>query len=166
MRNTKTTRRLFTSFLWLAIVCCPLHIFPQEVPELAKKLEKVFEENEPKWRIERPYRQMNPPVMHLKSAQGDILIYFFIQDSEQSAKDVFDGNLIALGNTLGKNKKETKLTSFGDDNRLISDSSGRFADFFFRRGNTYISVLAPTDVIARKFGQYAMKQLLVDGAPR
>jgi hypothetical protein len=152
--------RFFRSAILLTMFCWPLCTLAQEVPPLAKKLEKVFEEKEPKWKIERPYVQMSPPVMHLKSPQGDVLIYFWLMDSERTAQEVFDGHVIGFGNILGKRKKETRLTNFGDDNRLLSDTSGRFADLSFRKGKICIGVSAPSVAIAKKFAQYVMEQVL------
>lgn len=154
------TTKLFHSIILCAILCLPLGVFAQEAPPIAKKLEKVFEEKEPKWKIERPYVQMSPPVMHLKSVQGDILIYFWLMDSEKTAKEVFDGNVIASRNIFGKRKKESKLANFGDDNHLLSNASGGSAQFDFRRGSIYISVVAPSEAIVRKFAGYVMEQIV------
>ena len=156
--------KLFRSIILLAILCLPLSVFAQEVPPIAKKLEKVFEEKEPKWKIERPYVQMSPPVMHLKSAQGDILIYFWLRDSDKNAKDIFDGNANALRNMLGKRKRESKLSYFGDDNFLMSDNRGGFVHLDFRKGSVYISVVAPSEPIAKKFANYVMEQILAQDA--
>jgi hypothetical protein len=137
-----------------------MSMFAQEVPPIAKTLESLFEEKESKWKIERPYVQMSPPVMHLKSAQGDILIYFWLMHSEQSAKEVFDGHCIALRNMLGKGEKESKLANFGDDNHLLSNDSGGFSQFNFRKGSTYIAIVAPSEAIAKKFGRYVLEQII------
>jgi hypothetical protein len=151
--------------LLLTISCCPAFIIAQEtskqdIPPLAKKLENVFEEKEPKWKIERPYVQMSPPVMHLRSVDGDVLIYFWIMDDELNAKAVFDGEVVALGNILGTRKKEIKLPDLGDDNRLSRDRSGSFATLVFRKDKTFIKVAAPSEVIAKRFAGHVFDQIV------
>lgn len=152
--------KLFRLIILLAVLGLPLTAFAQEIPLIAKKLEKVFEEKESKWKIKRPYVQMSPPVMHLKSAQGDILIYFWLTDSKETAKQLFDGNAIALKNTLGKRKKESRLPNFGDDNHILSLKSGGFVHFDFRKDSIYISVAAPSEILAKKFAGYVLKEMV------
>ena len=162
---TKGMPGIFRLALLLTFFCWPALTFTQEVtkqdiPPLAKKLEKVFEEKEPKWKIERPYVQMSPPVMHLKSADGDVLIYFWLMDDLLDAREVFNGEVIALGNILGTRKREIKLSSFGDDNRLLSDRSGRIAQLLFRKDKIFIKVAAPSNEIAKRFARYVFDQIV------
>lgn len=159
----ESMRRMVQFALLLTILCCPAVSFSQsmqEVPPLAKEVERLLEEKEPTWKVQRPYIQMSPPVMHLKSAaEGDVLIYFWLMDNEIDVKSVFDGQIISLGNTLGERKKESKLPDLGDDNRLISDRSGRFAHLIFYKGTTLISIAAPTDTIAKRFAIYVAERV-------
>ncbi|HEX6279658.1 MAG TPA: hypothetical protein VFZ49_06520 [Pyrinomonadaceae bacterium] len=154
-------KRIAPFALLLTILSCSGAIFSQQgVPPLAKEVEKVLEEKEPAWKIQRPYRQMSPPVMHLKSvSEGDVLIYFWLMDNEVDVKSVFDGQIISLGNTLGDRKKESKLPNLGDDNRLISDRSGRFAHLVFYKGKTLINIAAPTDMIAKRFAKHVAQRV-------
>jgi hypothetical protein len=139
----------------------PVSIFAQEMPALVTQLEKVFEENEPKWKIERPYVQLSPPVMHFKSTQGDALVYVWIMDSAKAAGEAFEGNTIAFGNRMGARGRKSKLAKFGDENYMYTGFIvGDTTSVHFRQGNIYIEVIAPTQVTAKRFARHVMDQIV------
>lgn len=99
--------------LTLAVLCLSSDVFAQEKPELVTQIEKTFAEREPKWKIDRRHVQTSPPVIHLKSAQGDALVYVWIMDSAKTVGEVFEGSTIAFGNSMGAKGKKVYSTSNG-----------------------------------------------------
>ncbi len=113
-------KKLFLCISLLSALCLASDIYAQDKPALVTQLERVFAEKEPKWRIDRENVQLNPPVIHLKSRQGDALVYVWIMESAKTAKEVFEGNTIAFGNTMGAIGKKIKLQNFGDENGVVA----------------------------------------------
>jgi hypothetical protein len=154
-------KRFARNVVLLAPILIPIGTRAQEMPPLVIRLETTFAKEEPKWRLERPYVQLNPPVMHFKSAQGDALIYVFIMDSAKSAGEAFEGGTIAFGNTMGARGRKSSLPRFGDENCIFTGFvAGGTTSIHFRQGNIYIEVTAPTQVTAKRFAQHVMDQIL------
>jgi len=154
-------KRFVRDVICLALILVPIGTRAQEMPALVTRLETVFGKEEPKWKLERPYVQLNPPVMHLKSAQGDALIYVFIMDSPKSAGEAFEGNTNAFGNTIGARGGKSTLPKFGDENYMFTGfTASGTTSIHFRQGNIYIEVIAPTRVSAKRFARHVMDQIL------
>jgi hypothetical protein len=154
-------KRFARNVVFLALILVPISTRAQGMPALVTRLEAMFAKEEPKWKLERPYVQLNPPVMHFKSAQGDALIYVFIMDSVKSAGEAFEGSTIAFGNTMGARGRKSSLPKFGDENFMFTRFvAGGTTSIHFRQGNIYIEVTAPTQVTAKRFAQHVMNQIL------
>jgi hypothetical protein len=153
--------KLTNNFILLALMFCPIRICGQEIPPLVTRLETVFKQNEPRWKLQRPYVQLSPPVMHLKSGAGDALIYVSIMESAKAAGEAFEGNTIAFANTMGRRGKRTTLPNFGDENNVFTGFVvGGATSIFFRQGKIFINVSAPSKVTARRFAQLALGEIL------
>lgn len=154
-------KKLILCISLLPALCLTLDTYAQDKPALVAQIEKVLTEKEPKWRIDRKNVQLNPPVIHLKSRQGDILVYVWVTESAKTAGEIFEGNTIAFGNTMGARGRRVKLPNFGDENYMFTGFvvSGT-TSIHFRQGNVYIHVIAPSQVIAKRFAQHAMDQII------
>src|SRR2546421_9059466 len=147
-------------YMVLGLLFLPANGFAQELPPLVKRLEKMFAQTEPRWKLQRPYVQSNPPVMHLKSAQGDALIYVFITQSDKAASELFEGGTIAFGNTMGAHGRKTVLPKFADQNYIFTGFVvGGTTSIHFRQGNVYIEVIAPTQVTTKRFAQRILDEI-------
>jgi hypothetical protein len=154
-------KKLILHISLLSALCLVPITYAQDKPALVTQIEKVFTETEPKWRIDRENVQLNPPVIHLKSRQGDALVYVWVTKSAKTAGEVFEGNTIAFGNTMGARGRKVKLPNFGDENYMFTGFvvSGT-TSIHFRQGNVYIHVIAPSQVTAKRFAQHVMKQII------
>lgn len=154
---------LLPTLLTLVLLCLSpcVAATAQEKPELVTRLERVFAQKEPRWKLDRKHVQTSPPVLHLKSAQGDALIHVFIADSEGSAKDLFVGNTVAFGNTMGARGRRSKLPEFADENLMFTGFVvGGVTSIHFRRGTIYIQITAPSQTTAKRFARHVMEQIV------
>ncbi len=154
-------KKLILCISLLAALCFVPDTYAQDKPALVTQIEKVFTEKEPGWRIDRENVQLNPPVIHLKSRQGDALVYIWVMESAKTAKEVFEGNTIAFGNTMGARGKKIKLPNLGDENYMFTSFAvSGTTSIHFRQDNVYIQVIAPLQVTAKRFAQRVMDQII------
>jgi hypothetical protein len=154
-------KRLILCISLLSALCLVSDIYAQDKSALVMRIEKVFTEKEPKWRIDRKNVQLSPPVIHLKSRQGDALVYIWVMESAETARELFEGNTIAFGNTMGARGRKMKLANFGDENYIFTGfTASGTTSIHFRQGNVYIEVIAPSQVTAKRFARHAMKQII------
>jgi hypothetical protein len=153
-------RKLTYNLVLFVLLFSPVRIYGQEIPVLVTRLEKVFKQNEPKWKLQRPYVQLRPPVMHLKSSLGDALIYVEIMESAKAAGEAFEGNTIAFGNTMGGRGRRAKLPNFAEENYIFTGFVvGGTTTIFFRQGNIFINVSAPNKSIAKRFALLVLNEI-------
>lgn len=160
-------KKLIFCILLLSVLCLTSDTYAQDKPALVAQIEKVFTEKEPKWRIDRKNVQLSPPVIHLKSRQGDALVYVWVMESTKTASEIFEGNTTAFENTMGARGRKIKLPNFGDENYMFTGFvvSGT-TSIHFRQGNVYIHVIAPSQVTAKMFAHHVMNQIVESSKPQ
>lgn len=136
----------------------------QEKPDLFSRIERVFQEKEPAWKVERILSgQQSDPIKQsiaLRSRKGQASVDISIWNRTQDARDVFGGQSLAFDNTAGRKKVKRSLPLVGDENYVWTNrGSSAWPMMMFRKGNIVVSIFAPTVAIAKKFAQYVLKEM-------
>ena len=150
--------------LFLLIFCLSNSIYAQEKPELFSKIERVFQEQEPAWKVERIYpSNTSDPITQsivFRSRKGQASIEVSIWRREKDAQDVFAAESLAFNNTMGKRKVMSELPKLGDENHIWTDrGSAAWPTIKFRKGNINVTVFAPSVEIAKRFAQHIFEQM-------
>jgi hypothetical protein len=138
--------------------------FAQEKPDLFSRIERVFHEKEPAWKVERILSgQQSDPVKQsivFRSRKGQASVELNIWKRIQDAQDVFGGQSLAFDNTAGKKKVKRSLPLVGDENYVWTNpGSAAWPMMMFRKGNIVVSIFAPTLTIVKKFAQYVLNEM-------
>jgi hypothetical protein len=137
---------------------------PQEVDNLFSKVDHVFQQKEPAWKIERVYpTSTSDPVTHgvvYRSKMGQAAIDVSVWRREQDARDVFSGLVIAFDNTAGNQKLKRSLPNVGDENYMWTNPRNTaWPTIKFRKGRILVTVFAPNVTIAKRFADHVLKQI-------
>ena len=136
----------------------------QNTDNLFSRVDEVFEQQEPAWKIERQYpSNTSDPVSHnvvYRSKMGQASIEISVWKKEQDARDVFVGQVIAFDNTAGKNKLKRSLPNVGDENFIWTNpSSTGWPTIMIRKARILVHVFAPNVSIAKRFAGHVLKQI-------
>jgi len=133
-------------------------------PELFVKVERVFREKEPAWKLERitPSQTTDPLLETIvyRSRQGQASISISIWRREQDARESFAGMSTAYDNIRGKTALKRTLPALGDENYIWTHGrSSKWPTIRFRKGNVEVQVFAPNVTIAKAFARYVVEQI-------
>ena len=150
--------------LLLILVASSAGTTAQEKPGLFLRIERVFREKEPVWKVERIYpSNTSDPITQsivFRSGKGQASVDISIWRREQDAQDVFNGESIAFDNTAGKKKVKGTVRKLGDENHIWTNrGSSAWPIVKFRKGSIVVSVFAPTVAMAKKFAQYVLEEI-------
>jgi len=139
-------------------------LLAQEKPELFSKIERVFQEKEPAWKVERYYPEYTSDPrkqsIAFRSGKYQASIDVTIWKREKDARDVFTAESIAFDNTMGKRMVKGSLHGLGDENHIWTNrDSAAWPTIKFRKGNINVEVFAPTVAIAKRFAQHIFEQM-------
>jgi hypothetical protein len=133
-------------------------------PELFVKIERMFQEREPAWKLEKitPGQTTDPLLETIvyRSKQGQAAISISIWRREQDARESFAGIAIANDNIRGKNAVKRTLPKLGDENYMWTlRRSSKWPTIRLRKGRTEVQVFAPNVVIAERFARNVVAQV-------
>lgn len=139
------------------LMCCLFFASPviaQDRHPLMVRIEEGFKKAEPEWKAQRATQ---PEALHLKSGKSDALIYVFVLPTADAAKDVYDGNNIALGRASGMRASKQKLSDFASEYMMWTSSY--WQQINFREGNVCIQVITPSRVTTTRFARAVLTQV-------
>ncbi len=156
--------------LSLLILCAPGRLLAQEKPELFSRIERVFREQEPAWKVERSNLRntINPhhQVIVYRSARGQALVDVMIWEKEKDASDVFTAHSISYDDTAGKKRVKRSLPGLGDENHIWTDpGSTAWPTIKFRKGSIIVTIFAPSVAIAKRFARHVYSQIVALAPP-
>ena len=148
----------------MLILCFSNTIIAQEKPELITKIERIFREKEPAWKVERVYVKNASDPFHqsivFRSGRNQAAVDVSIWRREKDAQDVFTGESTAFGNTTGKRTVKSKLANLGDESYIWTNrDSTAWPTIKFRKGNINVTVFAPSVVVAKRFAKHVFEQM-------
>lgn len=150
--------------LWLLILGAPQSLFAQDKPELFTRIEQVFREKEPAWKVEQILPHYLTPMLGeeitFRSARGQAAVAVEIWEREKDARDVFTAQSIAFDDTMGRRKVKGSVPKLGDENHIWTiRGSTAWPTIKFRKGSILVTVFAPTVAIAKRFAQHIFTQI-------
>jgi hypothetical protein len=151
-------------FFFLIVACFSSGIIAQEKPELFSKIERVFKEKEPAWKVEKNYpSSTSDPIKQdivFRSGKDQASIQITIWKREQDAKDVFTSESNGFNNTMGRRMIKNNLPGLGDENHIWTNrGSEAWPMLNFRKGNIDVTVFAPSVTVAKRFAQHVLEQI-------
>lgn len=157
-------RTLFIILLLLSAVCPTRTLRAQEPPELFARVERVFRENEPEWKVESrlPAESSDPRggSITFRSGKVQAAVEVRVWRREQDAREVFEAEARAYNNMGGRRMVKGTVPGFGDESRLWTHKgSGAWPTLRFRKGNVNVQVFAPTLTLARRFARRVLEQI-------
>jgi hypothetical protein len=149
--------------LSLVIFSFPGSVPAQNRPELFSKVDEVFAQKEPAWKVERTYPSYTiDPITEgitFRSGRNQAAIDIVIWRREKDARDVFVGESLALDNTLHGMVRST-LPELGDENHIWTHrGSTGWPTIKFRKGSIDVTVFAPSVTIAKRFALHILSQM-------
>lgn len=146
--------------LLLGILFPSINALGQDKPQLVVEIERVFREQEPRWKIERitiPIPNQFDPFSEdivLKSGKAQALVSISIWKRVKDAHEVFEARAIAIDNTMGAKMHKTKLSNLGDESYMwVVSKSTAWPTLHFRKGTVNINVFAPSVATAKSFAK-------------
>ena len=142
-------------------VCCYSVIAQQKLP-LFSKIEAAFGKQEPAWKIEKIYggQAISKEELTLRNGKQQAAVGVMVWHTSQEAHEIFAGQVIAFDNVPGKRSVKSKLPNLGDENYMWTNrKSHTWPTIYFRKGNVFVSVFAPTVIVAKRFGQHVLDQI-------
>jgi hypothetical protein len=136
-------------------------VFAQQKLELFSKVEAVFKQSEPAWKIENinqqvPYQESITFRNDNRQASVEIAKW----DSPQHAHETFGGLVIAFDNVQGKHAVKTTLANLGDENYMWANLGNHtWPTIYMRKGSVVVMVFAPSISVARRFAQHVLEQI-------
>ena len=136
----------------------------QDKPRLFSNVEGILQTRDRTWRIERVLTgQTADPLsesIKLREGRREALIEISIWRRLQDAREVFAGQVIAFDNVPGKRAVKRSLRGVGDENYMWTNPrSDAWPTIYFRKGNVFVSVFAPSVPVATKFAEQVLEQL-------
>jgi hypothetical protein len=156
--------RLKVFFLFLLIACPSSGVLAQEKPGLFSRIERVFQEKEPAWKVERTYpgRTSDPlrQSITFRSEEGQASVDVTVWRREKDAQDVFAAESNAFDSAAGKRMSKEELAGLGDENHVWTNRGGApWTTIRFRKGNVYVTVFAPSPAVAKRFARRVLGQI-------
>jgi hypothetical protein len=148
----------------LLILCFSNGLLAQEKPELFSKIERVFKEKEPAWKVERinagessdPARQS----IVFRSEEGQASVDVTVWEREKDAREVFAAEALAYDNRAGKRMVKDTLPKLGDENHIWTHhGSTAWPMLTLRKGKVNVTVFAPSVAVAKRFAQHVLEQM-------
>ncbi len=156
----------YISILLLLIIYSTGNVMAHDKPSFIVEIERVFQEKESRWKIERKNVQNESSffkediVFRLGKVQAAVSIGSW--QKEKDAHDVFEGEAIAFNNTAGARMIKKRLPNLGDENYIwVNRGSEAWPMIKFRKGRVHVTVFAPNVAIAKRFAQYIAEQIPV-----
>jgi hypothetical protein len=159
----------------LLLLCHAGSIDAQERPELFSKVERVFREKEPAWKVDEliPGDTSDPVKQRLNfsSGRGRASVNISIWMREKDARDVFAAESFAsdnsaafvseaLGRKIEDDAIKSSLPELGDENHMRSYRSyPRRVIIQFRKGNVIVRVDSSTERVAKRFARHVFEQI-------
>jgi hypothetical protein len=88
------------------IICFSSSLLAQEKPVLFSRIERVFQEKEPTWKVERIYTSDTSDPLEqgivFRSGEDQASVEVSIWKREKDAQDVFAGHSLGFDKTMGK----------------------------------------------------------------
>jgi hypothetical protein len=136
-------------------------LLAQENRELISRIERVFQEKEPAWKVDSSFAHDGQSIV-FRSEEGQAAVEVSIWKREKDAKQDFAAHSLSLDNTWGKSMGTVKniLPNLGDENHIwtLPDSEA-WPMIRFRKGKVNIQIFAPSVTIAKRFAQHVLEQL-------
>ncbi len=161
--------------LFLLILCLPGGIGAQGKPELFSKVDRVFREKEPEWKVEEliPGDTSDPVIQRIifRSRRGRASVDISIWRWEKDARDVFTAESFAIDNgtafvseSLGRkiedNMIKNDLPELGDENHMWTYKSyPRWVTIQFRKGNVIVRIDSPSEGATKRFARHVFEQM-------
>lgn len=157
-----------TFLLLLSLTCLPQFLPAQEPPELFHGIERAFREQEPAWKVEqsRPAETSDPRggSITLRSGKGQASVDVRVWRREQDAREVFEAESRAFGNTAGRRMLKGAVPGLGDESHVWTHrGSEAWPMLRFRKGNVNVQVFAPTAATAKRFARRVLAQVEAAG---
>ena len=151
-------------FSLLLIFSLTGNILAQEKPAFIAEIERVFQEKEPGWKVERRNVHSESSFFTqetvFKSGRFQAAVSITIWSREKDARDVFEATATAFDNTNGAHKTKNSLPNLGDENYMwVNRQSNAWPYIQFRKGRVNVTVFAPSIAIAKRFAQHVVKQI-------
>jgi hypothetical protein len=148
----------------LVIIGLSTVVFSQEKPELFSKIERVFHDDQPDWKIESIiFGDTSDPMTEsivFRSQSGQAAIEIAIWKREKDARDVFAAESLVFDNTMGKGKTKISLPKIGDENHMWTGAGeSSWPTIKFRKAAIDVDVFAPSEAVAKRFVKYILEQL-------
>lgn len=148
----------------LLIVCFTGVALAQERPELFSKIERVFQEKEPAWKVESVIKgDSSDPVRQsvtFRSDEGQANVDVSIWAKEKDARDVFAAHALAYDNRPGNRKEKAAVPKLGDESYIwTSPGSTAWPLLTFRKGRVNVTIFAPSVEVAKRFARRVLGQM-------
>ena len=133
-------------------------VFAQQKLELFSKVEAVFKQREPAWKVENinqqvPYQES----ITFRNGNRQASVEVAKWDSPQHAHETFGGVVIAFDNIQGKHAVKTTLANFGDENYMWTNLGNHtWPTIYMRKGSVVVMVFAPSIPVAKRFAQHVL----------
>jgi hypothetical protein len=162
--KSKVKMRIKQIGLILSILCLAGAALAQDKPQLVTRVEQVFREKEPTWKIEDIYVSdtLDPFAQRfaLRSGKNLMLVEISIWKREKDAQDVFAAESIAFDNIRGKGIVKSRLADLGDENYIWANrGSPALPWIIFRKGKIEVAVYAPSVTVAKRFARHVLEQM-------
>jgi len=157
-----TRNKAFLVFLLLLISAGTS--WAQEKPDLFERIQRVFQEQEPSWKIDQVYPTSTTDPLTLDVAlrrgkQRRASVNIAVWRRKKDAQGAFEGICIALDNSRRKALKSS-VPHLGDENHMwVDQRNRRWPLIQFIKGSTIVGVFAPTVPIALRFARHVLKEL-------
>jgi hypothetical protein len=148
----------------LLVICFSNSLLAQEKPELFSKIERVFAEKEPAWKVERVNRgKTSDPVRQsivFRSKEGQASVDVSIWKNEKDAREVFAAEALAYDNRAGKRMVKETVAKLGDENHIWTHrGSTAWPMLTLRKGKVNVTIFAPSVAAAKRFAQHVLEQM-------
>lgn len=148
----------------LLIICFSNGLHAQEKPEPFSRIERVFREKEPSWKVERASLSTTSDPMRqsivFRSGEEQASVDITVWRREQDAASSFTGQSLAFDNTAGKRMVKSKLPKVGDENYIWTNrGSAAWPTLIFRKGNINVTVFGPSLAVVKRFARHVIEQM-------
>ena len=142
--------------------CCYAVCAQQKLP-LFSRIEAEFGKQEPGWKIEKIFDgQTDIPGEDISFRRGkqQASVSVKVWHTSQEAREIFAGQVIAFDNDRGPRGMRSKLPDLGDENYVWTNRTiGTWPMLYFRKGKVFVSVFAPTVIVAKRFARHVIDQI-------
>ncbi len=148
---------------FLLVFLCLMTTAAQDNPSLFAKIEQVFQEKEPGWKVERKHiRNESDPLQQdivFRGGKVQAALSVSVWKREKDARDVFEATTNVFSRTMGTRMLRGKLPDLGDENYVWTDpNKSGHTTIKFRKGVVLAQVFAPPSV-AKRFARHIIAQL-------